>query len=181
MVETLLDKHPQVANIVESTTVELPLQMIAQYASILNLLVNMLLELFPKALIHRNSQRALLIHHATAHDNLAALEIIYSAYKQGINNINCQGRLPIRISAKFDTVNIIKFLLAKAPKGAYTMVHQPPDNSCGGLPLHIACQKYASIGVITALLAEIFSSSKRSNENGYLPLHLILKCREVVE
>jgi hypothetical protein len=69
MVETLLDKHPQVANIVEPTTGELPLHMIAQHASVWNVLVDMLLVLFPKALIHRDSQGALPIHHAAAHDN----------------------------------------------------------------------------------------------------------------
>jgi hypothetical protein len=61
------------------------------------------------------------------------------------------------------------------------MVYRPPNNSGGGLPLHIACRNYASIGVITALLAENFASAKRADENGDLPLHLLLRCGEVVD
>lgn len=60
------------------------------------------------------------------------------------------------------------------------MVSRPQDGSGGGLPLHVACRNYASIGVITALLAENFASAKRCDENGDLPLHLILKCGHVV-
>jgi len=45
----------------------------------------------------------------------------------------------------------------------------------------VACRNYASIGVITALLAENFASAKRCDENGDLPLHLILKCGEIVD
>lgn len=61
------------------------------------------------------------------------------------------------------------------------MVYRPPHNSGGGLPLHIACRNHASIGVITALLAENFASAKRADENGDLPLHLLLRCGEVVD
>ena len=61
------------------------------------------------------------------------------------------------------------------------MVYRPPNNSGGGLPLHIACRNYASIGVITALLAENFASAKRTDENGDLPIHLLLRCGEVVD
>jgi hypothetical protein len=38
-----------------------------------------------------------------------------------------------------------------------------------------------SIGVITALLAENFASAKRADENGELPLNLLLRCGEVVD
>lgn len=176
MVENLLDNKPELAEIVEPTSGELPLHMIARHPGVWTLLVDMILVLYPKALIHRDKMGALPIHHAAAHDNVAALEIIYSAYKQGINDIDAQGRLPIHVSAEFDAVDAVKFLLGKAPEGAYTMVHRPPNNSGGGLPLHIACRNYASIGVITALLAENFASAKRSDENGDLPLHLILRC-----
>jgi len=60
-------------------------------------------------------------------------------------------------------------------------VYRPADGSGGGLPLHLACRNYASIGVITALLAENFASAKRADENGDLPLHLLLRCGEVVD
>jgi len=124
---------------------------------------------------------ALPIHHASAHDNLAALEIIYSAYKEGINDTDKMGRLPIHVAANYDAVDAIKFLLSMSPEGAYTMVYRPPNNSGGGLPLHIACRNHGSIGVITALLAENFASAKRTDENGDLPMHLLLRCGGVVD
>jgi ankyrin repeat protein len=76
--------------------------------------------------------------------------------------------LPLHVAAEFDAVESVKMLLEKHPDGAYTMVHRPPDNS-GGLPLHVACRSFASIGVITALLSENFASGKRTDENGDLP------------
>lgn len=181
MVENLLDQHPELAETADPKSGELPLHMIARHTGAWTLLIDMVLVLYPKALIHRDKMGALPIHHAAAHDNLAALEIIYSAYKEGINDTDRKGRLPIHVAAEFDAVDTVKFLLAKSPEGAYTMVYRPPNNSGGGLPLHIACRNYASIGVITALLAENFASAKRADENGDLPLHLLLRCGEVVD
>mmetsp|Transcript_28965 Transcript_28965/g.85681 ORF Transcript_28965/g.85681 Transcript_28965/m.85681 type:complete len:2131 (-) Transcript_28965:89-6481(-) len=181
MVESMLDKTPELAEAVEEETGELPLHMISRHGNAWTLLVDMTLVLYPKALIHRDKMGAMPVHHASAHDNLAALEIIYAAYKEGINDVDYKGRLPIHVAAEFDAVDAVKFLLAKSPEGAFTMVHRPPDNSGGGLPLHIACRNYASIGVITALLAENFASAKRTDENGDLPVHLLLRCGEVVD
>jgi ankyrin repeat protein len=181
MVENLLDQHPELAETADAKSGELPLHMIARHTGAWTLLIDMVLVLYPKALIHRDKMGALPIHHAAAHDNLAALEIIYSAYKEGISDTDRKGRLPIHVAAEFDAVDTVKFLLSKAPEGAYTMVYRPPNNSGGGLPLHIACRNYASIGVITALLAENFASAKRADENGDLPLHLLLRCGEVVD
>jgi hypothetical protein len=48
------------------------------------------------------------INHALAHDNLAALEIIYSAYKDGIKENNKFGRLPLHLAANYDALNAIK-------------------------------------------------------------------------
>eukprot|EP00934_Nitzschia_sp_Nitz4_P002613 Nitzschia sp. Nitz4//scaffold49_size126201//105987//112119//NITZ4_003659-RA/size126201-augustus-gene-0.4-mRNA-1//1//CDS//3329553200//2603//frame0 len=181
MVENILDKHPDLAEEPDLKTGELALHKIARHSGAWTLLIDMVLVLYPKALIHRDNMGALPIHHASAHDNLAALEIIYSAYKEGINDTDKMGRLPIHVAANYDAVDAIKFLLTKSPEGAYTMVHRPPHNSGGGLPLHIACRNHASIGVITALLAENFASAKRTDENGDLPLHLLLRCGEVVD
>lgn len=181
MVENMLDKQPQLAECTDLKTGELALHKIARHNGAWTLLVDMVLVLYPKALIHRDNMGALPIHHASAHDNLAALEIIYSAYKEGINEIDAMGRLPIHVAATYDAVDAVKFLLSKNPEGAYTMVHRPPTESGGGLPLHIACANHASIAVITALLAENFASAKRSDENGDLPLHLLLRCGEVVD
>ena len=180
-VEHILDKSPELAEVPDMQSGELPLHMIARHAGAWTLLIDMVLVLYPKALIHRDKMGALPIHHAAAHDNLAALEIIHSAYKEGINDVDKKGRLPIHVAAEFDAVDTVKFLLSKSPEGAYTMVYRPPNDSGGGLPLHIACRNYASIGVITALLAENFASAKRTDENGDLPIHLLLRCGEVVD
>lgn len=181
MVENILDKNPELAECSDPRTGELSLHKIARHSSAWTLLIDMVLVLYPKALIHRDNMGALPIHHAAAHDNLAALEIIYSAYKEGINDTDKMGRLPVHVAANYDAVDAIKFLLSKSPEGAYTMVYRPPHNSGGGLPLHIACRNHASIGAITALLAENFASAKRTDENGDLPLHLLLRCGEVVD
>jgi len=181
IVENILDKHPDLAEAQDPKTGELALHKIARQSSAWTLLIDMVLVLYPKALIHRDNMGALPIHHAAAHDNLSALEIIYSAYKGGINDTDKMGRLPIHVAANYDAVDAIKFLLSTSPEGAYTMVYRPPHNSGGGLPLHIACRNHGSIGVITALLAENFASAKRTDENGDLPLHLLLRCGEVVD
>jgi len=181
MVESLLDRRPELAEMPDLKTGELALHKMARHSGAWTLLIDMVLVLFPKALIHRDNMGAVPIHHASAHDNLAALEIIYSAYKEGINETDKMGRLPIHVAANYDAVDAVKFLLAKSPEGAYTMIYRPPADSGGGLPLHIACSNHASIGVITALLAENFASAKRTDENGDLPLHLLLRCGEVVD
>lgn len=181
VVENILDKNPELAESPDPKSGELALHKIARHLGAWTLLIDMVLVLYPKALIHRDNMGALPLHHAAAHDNLAALEIIYSAYKEGINDTDKMGRLPIHVAANYDAVDAIKFLLSKSPEGAYTMVYRPPHNSGGGLPLHIACRNNASIGVITALLAENFASAKRTDENGDLPLHLLLRCGEVVD
>jgi ankyrin repeat protein len=180
-VEKLLDSNPVLAEEVEPSSGELPLHVIARHTNVWTLLVDMMLVLNPKALIHKDKMGALPIHHAGAHDNLAALEIIFSAYKDGVNEVDVKGRLPLHVAAEFDAADAVKFLLSQSSEGAFTMVYRPVDGSGGGLPLHVACRNYASIGVITALLAENFASAKRCDENGDLPLHLILKCGEVVD
>lgn len=174
MVENILDKHPELAQVPDLKTGELALHKIARHAGAWTLLIDMVLVLYPKALVHRDNMGALPIHHAAAHDNLAALEIIFSAYKEGIKDADKIGRLPIHVAAHYDAVDAVKFLLGKSPEGAYTMVVRPQKGSGGGLPLHVACSNHASVGVITALLAENFTSAKRTDENGDLPLHLLL-------
>jgi len=181
MVENILDQHPELAEQADDKTGELPLHKIVRHTGAWTLLIDMVLVLNPKGLIHRDKMGALPIHHAAAHDNISALEIVYAAYKEGINDTDKMGRLPIHVAANYDAIDATKFLLSKAPEGAYTMVYRPPQNSGGGLPLHIACRNNASIGVITALLAENFASAKRADENGDLPLHLLLRCGEVVD
>jgi ankyrin repeat protein len=181
MVESILDKHPELAESPDLKTGELVLHKMARHNGNQTLLINKVLVLYPKALIHRDNMGAMPIHHASAHDNLDALEIIYSAYEEGINAKDKMGRLPIHVAANYDAVDSIKFLLSNSPAGASTMVYRPPADTGGGLPLHIACSNRASIGVFTALLAENFASAKRTDENGDLPLHLLLRCGEEVD
>ena len=179
--EKALDQNPALAGTVEPSSGELPLHVIARHTGAWALFVDLVLVLNPKALAHRDNMGALPIHHAAANDNLAALEIIYDAFKDGINETDSKGRLPLHVAAQFDAVDAVKFLLAHSSEGAFTMISRPMDGSGGGLPLHVACRNYASIGVITALLAENFASAKRADENGDLPIHLLLKCGEVVD
>lgn len=180
-VEAILDEKPEMSEQEEPSSGELPLHIIARHPNAWTLLVDMILVLYPKALIHRDRMGALPIHHAAAHDNIGALEIIHSAYKEGINDYDLKGRLPLHVAAEFDAAEAIKFLLANSPEGAFTMVHRPTEGDGGGLPLHVACRNYASIGSITALLSENFAAAKKCDENGDLPLHLLLRCGDVVD
>lgn len=180
-VESLLDQYPELAESVDRRTGELALHKIARHSDAWSLLVDMILVLYPKALIHRDNMGALPIHHASAHDNLTALEIIYSAYKDGVKETDKMGRLPLHVAATYDAVDCVKFLLSKFPEGAYTMIQRPSGETGGGLPIHLACANNASIGTVTALLAENFASAKRSDENGDLPIHLLLRGGDVVD
>jgi len=180
-VEGTLDEYPGLTEEVDPTNGEMLLHMICRHPNVWTLLVDMVLVLYPKALLHKDTIGALPLHHAAAHDNVAALEIIYSAYKEGVNNVDSSGRQPIHVAAEFDAAEAVKFLLTKAPEGAYTMIHRPTEESGGGLPLHIACRHHSNMSIITSLLAENFSSAKRADENGDLPLHLLLRNGEVVE
>jgi len=110
VVENILDKNPELAEAIDEQSGELTLHKIARHSSAWTLLIDMVLVLYPKALIHRDLMGALPIHHASAHDNLQALEIIYSAYKEGINDTDKMGRLPIHVAANYDAVDAIKFL-----------------------------------------------------------------------
>eukprot|EP00571_Detonula_confervacea_P013879 CAMPEP_0172301032 /NCGR_PEP_ID=MMETSP1058-20130122/3005_1 /TAXON_ID=83371 /ORGANISM="Detonula confervacea, Strain CCMP 353" /LENGTH=2063 /DNA_ID=CAMNT_0013011021 /DNA_START=194 /DNA_END=6385 /DNA_ORIENTATION=+ len=180
-VESTLDQYPELAEEIDPTNGEMLLHMICRHPNVWTLLVDMVLVLYPKALLHNDSIGASPLHHAAAHDNIAALEIIYSAYKEGVNNVDMSGRQPIHVAAEFDAAEAVKFLLSKAPEGAYTMIHRPTEESGGGLPLHIACRHHSNMSIITSLLAENFSSAKRADENGDLPIHLLLRNGEAVE
>lgn len=180
-VEQSLDHFPHLAEEVDPANGEMLLHMLCRHPNVWSLLVDMVVVLYPKSLIHKDAIGALPLHHAAAHDNVAALEIVYSAYKEGVNDIDMEGRQPLHVAAEFDAVEGVKFLLEKAPEGAYTMVHRPRGESGGGLPLHVACRHHSNLSIITGLLAENFSSCKRSDENGDLPLHLLLRNGDCVD
>ena len=180
-VEQTLDQFPHLAEEVDPVSGEMLLHMLCRHPNVWSLLVDMVVVLYPKALIHKDAIGALPLHHAAAHDNVAALEIVFSAFKEGVNDVDIEGRQPLHVAAEFDAAEGVKFLLEKAPEGAYTMIHRPKGESGGGLPLHIACRHHSNLSIITGLLAENFSSCKRSDENGDLPLHLLLRNGDAVE
>jgi ankyrin repeat protein len=175
LVEKMLDRYPELCAEEEPSTGELALHVISRHAEAWSLLIDHVILQNPQALLHRDRMGALPLHHAAAHNSVAALEIVYMAYKEAVNQVDYRGRLPLHVASEFDALESVKFLLSTSPESAYTMVHRPPSNSGGGLPLHVACRNFSSIGVITALLAENFASGKRTDENGDLPLHLILR------
>ena len=53
MVETVLDQHPELSERVELASGELPLNFISLHPSSWDLLIYMVLFLYPKALVHR--------------------------------------------------------------------------------------------------------------------------------
>mmetsp|Transcript_3892 Transcript_3892/g.8719 ORF Transcript_3892/g.8719 Transcript_3892/m.8719 type:complete len:2464 (-) Transcript_3892:122-7513(-) len=178
MVEKMLHKNPLLVEEADPTTGELPLHKIVERASAWTLLIDMILTLYPKAVVHKDYAGELPIHHAAHADNLTALEIIYESYRNGAKDADGSGRLPIHVAAEHGSTESIKYLTMQVPDGAHTVMS-------GGrsLPLHLACKMYSSVGVITSLLRTPlnFSLASRTDENGELPLHLLLRCGEEVD
>jgi hypothetical protein len=50
---------------------------------------------------------------------------------------------------------VVTFLLSKAPEGAFAMIYRPAIGVGGGLPLHVTCRSYSSIGSSQLFLLEI--------------------------
>lgn len=115
------------------------------------------------------------LHIVAQHNLHQVFEKTYKLYPQGKNIFDNEGRLPIHVAAEHDALVPIKSLLAKHPEGADTMMLRPAGRSGGGIPLHVACRINASGAVITALLSHNFNSSKKSDANGDLPIHLLLR------
>jgi len=115
------------------------------------------------------------LHIIAMHNLHTAFEKCYKLYPAGEDNFDYEGRLPIHVAAEHDALVPVKSLLAKHPEGADTMMLRPTGRSGGGIPLHVACRTNASGAVITALLSSNFSSAKRSDANGDLPIHLLLR------
>jgi hypothetical protein len=85
--ENVLDKHPELAeaSVLKSGGL-IALHKVDRHAGAWASLTDVMLVLCPKALIHRDNMGALPIHHASVHANLAALEIVCSACKDGVND-----------------------------------------------------------------------------------------------
>lgn len=173
MVEKMLHKNPLLVEEADPATGELPLHKIVEHASSWTLLIDMILTLYPKAVVHKDFSGQLPIHHAVHADNLTALEIIYESYKAGAKDADGSGRFPIHVAAENGSIESIKYLTMKVPDGAHTVT-----SGGSSLPLHLACKEYSSVGVITTLLRTSlhFSLATRTDENGELPLHLLLRC-----
>eukprot|EP00804_Cyclotella_cryptica_P021597 CCRYP_005870-RA/>CCRYP_005870-RA protein AED:0.20 eAED:0.20 QI:295/1/1/1/0.88/0.8/10/1786/2243 len=176
MVEKMLHKNPLLVEEEDQGTGELPLHKIVERASPWTLLIDMVLTLYPKAVVHKDFQGSLPIHHAAKADNVTALGIIYESYKDGARDVDSLGRLPIHVAATHGSIEAIKYLTMKAPDGASTAVI-PGSDYGGSLPLHLACKHYSSVGVITTLMRSSlqFSLAGATDENGELPLHLLLR------
>mmetsp|Transcript_19506 Transcript_19506/g.38265 ORF Transcript_19506/g.38265 Transcript_19506/m.38265 type:complete len:1975 (-) Transcript_19506:115-6039(-) len=115
------------------------------------------------------------LHIVAEHNLHAVVEKVYNLYPGGADAFDRHGRLPIHVAAEHDTLVPLKFLLSKHPAGADTMKLRPTGRLGGGIPLHGACKANASGTVITALLSHNFSSAKKSDANGDLPIHLLLR------
>lgn len=115
------------------------------------------------------------LHIVAQHNLHQVFEKTYKLYPRGADVFDNEGRLPIHVAAENDALVPIKSLLVKHPEGADTMVLRPTGRSGGGIPLHVACRVNASAAVITALLSHNFNSAKKSDANGDLPIHLLLR------
>jgi ankyrin repeat protein len=173
MVERMLHKNPLLVEEADSTTGELPLHKIAERASAWTLLIEMILTLYPKAVVHKDFAGELPIHHAAHAGNLNALEIIFESYKNGARDADGSGRYPIHVAAENGSVEAVKFLTMKMPDCTHAMT-----SGGSSIPLHLACKNYSSVGVVTSLLRSPlnFSLASRKDDNGELPLHLLLRC-----
>jgi ankyrin repeat protein len=178
MVEKMLHKNPLLVEEADPNTGELPLHKIVERASAWTLLIDMVLTLYPKAVVHKDLSGSLPIHHAAHADNLIGLEIIYKSYKNGAKDADASGRFPIHVAAERGSIEAIKFLTMKVPESVHIV-------TSGGvsLPLHLACKNYSSVGAITSLLRSPlrFSLASRVDEFGELPLHLLLRCGAEVD
>lgn len=175
MVEKMLHKNPMLVQEADPETGELPLHKIVEHASAWTLLIDMILTLYPKAVVHKDNAGALPIHHASCADNLTALEIIYESYRNGAKEANESGLLPIHVAAESGSIECVKYLTTTVPDSVQTLT-----SGGNSLPLHLACKNYSTVGVITSLCRTTikFSLASRPDENGELPLHLLLRCGE---
>lgn len=115
------------------------------------------------------------LHIVAEHNLHSVFDQVYTHFPGAANVFDSQGRLPIHVAAEKDVLVPLRYLLSKNPEGADTMMLRPSGRMGGGIPLHIACRTNASSSVITALLSSNFNSTKKSDQNGDLPVHLLLR------
>jgi ankyrin repeat protein len=115
------------------------------------------------------------LHIVAEHNLHSVFDQVYKHFAEAANAFDGQGRLPIHVAAEHDALVPLRYLLSKNPEGADTMMLRPAGRIGGGIPLHVACRVNASSSVITALLSSNFNSTKKSDANGDLPVHLLLR------
>jgi len=113
-VESTLDQYPEVAEKVDPSSGEMLLHMICRHPNVPALILDMVIVLYPKALRHSDYTRALPLHHAAAHDNMTALEIVYTTFKDGVNYVDEEGRQPFHVAADSNSTEAVKFLFDEA-------------------------------------------------------------------
>jgi len=109
-VESTLEKYPEVVEKVDPSSGEMLLHMICRHPNVPALILDMVIVLYPKAVRHIDNTRALPLHTAAAHDNMTALEIIYSVHKDGVNHVDEEGRQPFHVAADSNSTEAVKFL-----------------------------------------------------------------------
>ena len=109
-VESTLEQYPEVAEKVDPSNGEMLLHMICRHPNVPVSILDMVIVLYPKALRHSDSTYSLPLHHAAAHDNMMALEIIYSVHKDGVNHINVHGQQPFHMAADSNAIEAVNFL-----------------------------------------------------------------------
>ncbi|KAL9185574.1 hypothetical protein ACHAXT_003351 [Thalassiosira profunda] len=115
------------------------------------------------------------LHIVAQHNLHTVFTKVYKMFPEGEDKFDYEGRLPMHVAAEYDALVPVKSLLDKHPEGAETMMLRPTGRSGGGIPLHVACRVNASGATITALLSSNFNSTKKSDANGDLPIHLLLR------
>ena len=115
------------------------------------------------------------LHIVAEHNLHSVFDHVYMYFPEAANIFDLQGRLPIHVAAEHDALVPVRYLLCNNPEGADTMMLRPAGRIGGGIPLHIACRMNASSSIITALLSSNFNSAKKSDANGDLPVHLLLR------
>lgn len=113
-VESTLDQYPEVAEKVDPSSGETLLHMVCRHPNVPALILDMVIVLYPKALRHSNFNGTLPLHHAAAHDNMTAMEIVYSVHKDGVNHVDEEGRQPFHVAADSNSIEAVKFLFDEA-------------------------------------------------------------------
>lgn len=179
MVTAMIGKFPILVQSNDIKTGENILHKVVRHSHVWPELLKLMIAIHPNGLSQVDSMGALPIHHAAAFDNVNEFKIVVDAYPDGMFFFDKMGRLPIHVAATYDAVETMKFILSQNSEVALSKIRKPKGG--GGLPIHVACANNASLDVISALIAAAVSAIKLPDENGDLPLHLLLRCGEVAD